>query len=450
MASWKLIVEDYGKIKSAEIEIAPLTLFVGDNNSGKSYLLALLWGIEKFGVDALIGGNYVDTKEVNELAHWLGEQIDIAIKNGKNEVSLDEVSDLLNQILNAELKKNKSNLVKKIFNSKNVDIGKLEIQLGDLKDRILHLELCASSGELKVAIDNKAVISFGKNIADKELYKEADFLQWILIQHIYASLLNINLGEDQLDSIIYLPAARTGFMLTKDIINKVGRKNTFNLSEERDTITPFVRPINQFLDIVGDLSAEVSGTEKNIRLASDLEHEMVNGSVEISAMPNKEVQYVPAGYKKGIPLRLSSAVVTELSPLILMLKHKEKLDRFYYEEPEMCLHPQLQYKMGKIIGRTVNSGIGMIITTHSDIIMQHINNMIKLAKRNDVEEICEKLGYTKLDLLSHQQVKVYQLKSKIKGKTEVKELFCGEDGFCVPTFNDALDSIMNEAYEIQG
>lgn len=30
MASWKLIVEDYGKIKSAEIEVAPLTLFVGD------------------------------------------------------------------------------------------------------------------------------------------------------------------------------------------------------------------------------------------------------------------------------------------------------------------------------------------------------------------------------------------------------------------------------------
>ena len=30
MASWKLRVENYGKIKSAEIEIAPLTLFVGD------------------------------------------------------------------------------------------------------------------------------------------------------------------------------------------------------------------------------------------------------------------------------------------------------------------------------------------------------------------------------------------------------------------------------------
>lgn len=92
----------------------------------------------------------------------------------------------------------------------------------------------------------------------------------------------------------------------------------------------------------------------------------------------------------------------------------------------------------------------MVITTHSDIIMQHVNNMIKLTKREDSQDICQKLGYTQLDLLSHNQVKVYQLRSKTKGKTEVKELYCGEDGFVVPTFNDALDSIMNEAYEIQG
>lgn len=31
---WKLKVSVHGKIKSAEIEIAPLTFFVGDNNSG--------------------------------------------------------------------------------------------------------------------------------------------------------------------------------------------------------------------------------------------------------------------------------------------------------------------------------------------------------------------------------------------------------------------------------
>ena len=40
-----VIVEDFGKIKHAEIEMKPMMMFVGDNNSGKSYLMSLLWGL---------------------------------------------------------------------------------------------------------------------------------------------------------------------------------------------------------------------------------------------------------------------------------------------------------------------------------------------------------------------------------------------------------------------
>ena len=43
--TWALKVERFGKIKQGEIDIAPLMLFVGDNNSGKSYLMSLLWGV---------------------------------------------------------------------------------------------------------------------------------------------------------------------------------------------------------------------------------------------------------------------------------------------------------------------------------------------------------------------------------------------------------------------
>ena len=116
----------------------------------------------------------------------------------------------------------------------------------------------------------------------------------------------------------------------------------------------------------------------------------------------------------------------------------------------MCLHPQLQQKMGKVIGRIVNNGIEMVVTTHSDIILQHINNMIKLGNRQDCQQICKKLGYTEDDILKSSQIRVYQFNEEDKGKTEVQELMCGENGFCVPTFNDALDRIMDEAYEIQG
>ena len=67
----------------------------------------------------------------------------------------------------------------------------------------------------------------------------------------------------------------------------------------------------------------------------------------------------------------------------------------------------------------------------------------------DREKICGRLGYTEDDLLPAAKVRVYQLKSMPAGETVVEELKCGENGFVIPTFNDALDKIMEEAYTIQ-
>ncbi len=450
MASWKLRVENYGKIKSAEIEIAPLTLFVGDNNSGKSYLMSLLWGIENLGIEALLGSEYLESEETDELSEWLISQMKTAIQKKKHIAPLEDISEMLSSVLNKGLEKNKDSFVRRIFNSDNVSIGKLSIDLGDFKGRILDIELNEQTELLSLSIDSREALEVHRTIVESKTLKERRYFNSILIQVLYKSIMGIKIVESDTQRIIYLPAARTGFMLTKDIINKVGRNNTFNLPDDREKFTPFVRPINNFLDIMGDLTVGQKKNENYIHLAEDIEHEMTDGTIEFSDMPNKEVMYVPDGHKKGIPLRLVSAVVTELCPLILILKHSDNIARFYYEEPEMCLHPQLQSRMGKVIARIVNAGIGMVITTHSDIILQHINNMIKLQNRKDCDEICDRLHYGKEDLLNCDQVRVYQLKARAKGKTAVEELSCGENGFIVPTFNDALDSIMSEAYEIQG
>lgn len=91
----------------------------------------------------------------------------------------------------------------------------------------------------------------------------------------------------------------------------------------------------------------------------------------------------------------------------------------------------------------------MMVTTHSDIILQHINNMVSLSGREDKDKICSQLGYSTRDLLNEGQVNVYQLNAKSGEKTIVEPLMCGKNGFAVPTFNDTLDQLMDEAYEIQ-
>lgn len=63
------------------------------------------------------------------------------------------------------------------------------------------------------------------------------------------------------------------------------------------------------------------------------------------------------------------------SPLLLVLKSGINFNAMIIEEPEAHLHPELQQKMARLLINMMNLGIPVWITTHSDTILQHINNM---------------------------------------------------------------------------
>lgn len=450
MASWKLYVEDYGKIEKAEVTMAPLTLFVGDNNSGKSYLMSLLWGIQNIGAMNLFDGmEKLETPDVEIVDAWITEQITNALTGGRCEASVQSIVGNIERLVNGCLNKKKKKLLKWIFNSEDIKIGNLAIALEC--GRQDSFEFVYEEREQHFYMMTPAKSEYGVRFGTiDDVQKIKSHSKWFLIQGICCALLNISYSGRGSDTSIYLPAARTGFMLAKDVINKAGRDNTFNLPEEEQEITPFTRPINSFLDVMNSLSVEDAAGRKNEELVYRIEEEMAKGNVDISSLPGKEVLYIPRGKRKGMPLRVVSAVVSELSPLILILKHKRVVKTLFYEEPEMCLHPKLQHQMGKVLCELVNGGICVAATTHSDILLQCINNMIKLSAKQENTELYRQLGYEESDLLRPEQVKVYQLEEDVTGRTKVTEIACGEDGFAVPTFNDALDDIMEEAYKIQG
>ena len=152
--------------------------------------------------------------------------------------------------------------------------------------------------------------------------------------------------------------------------------------------------------------------------------------------------------RTSLPLRTSSAVVTELTPLLLLLKYKRRLKAICYEEPEMCLHPQLQQEMGRLLIRLVGSGIFMIATTHSDIMIQHINNMCRLSERNVPGDFMKNLGLVPEDLINAKNVAVYQFTDK--GTSSLVEQILPVSGeFRVETFTNALMKMLEQTSEVQ-
>ena len=57
----------------------------------------------------------------------------------------------------------------------------------------------------------------------------------------------------------------------------------------------------------------------------------------------------------------------------------EKGDLLIIEEPEAHLHPENQRILVKYIVRAVNKGLKVMLTTHSDYVIEQFNNFVRLA-----------------------------------------------------------------------
>ena len=84
---WTIHVENFAKIKSADVTIAPLMCFVGDNNSGKSYLMSVLWGILTLGKD-IFPKKPSEAKVYKQCESWLRAHINAEVELSGSDMEL--------------------------------------------------------------------------------------------------------------------------------------------------------------------------------------------------------------------------------------------------------------------------------------------------------------------------------------------------------------------------
>ena len=294
---------------------------------------------------------------------------------------------------------------------------------------------------MRYAWDDKRRSVGDENLKDVGVEAFADFF----IQRIVLWVLS-----KSNEKTVYLPAARTGFMLAKDVINRVGRQETFDVMGQKIgnqvSLQAFTKPIIGFLNTIEELSFDVG--EKYEEIVEYIEKDIIHGEVKYSNIGKREIRYVPEGMSKSISLRTTSAVVTELVPLVLVMKHGTRIRAICYEEPEMCLHPKLQLKTARAIIKMVNSGMNVYATTHSDIILQHINNMCKVYDTKIPKKIMEEYTLQENDVLPASKVAIYQLNDEGAYST-VQEITYENGIFDVPTFRDSLIDILRITTDIQ-
>lgn len=427
---WTLNIENFGKIEQAKIEISPMMLFVGDNNSGKSYVMSLLWGLLTFSGE-LFEPNAFESDEYKRCEEWL--------ENLKSDelITIDsEIESNLMAWFNVLLNRDKERIVERIF---NYPISISQLFVSNYKSTVQPKVVLLGKHELSERFNDDPTVC----VLFRDLKAEVVLTYlcyWFLFGHF-----------GTWGNPLYLPASRTGFMLTyktllANLVDPLGSKLKLQNEEHYKSQLPL--PITRFLRLI--VQTEIKAGSKFEEIADFIEQKIMLGQVKKDNSPVPNFRFKPNGAHEELPLHVTSSLVSELAPIVWFLRAEDSFAPFIIEEPEAHLHLKMQKLLTTALVRLVSYGLPVWLTTHSDTVLQQVNNMIKLYHHKDREQMAQELGYDiEIDPLDPQNASAYQFTVRDDGKTIIEPLRLTQYGFAVPTFNETLVNLTDETLKLQ-
>lgn len=435
VGSWTLHIEHLGKLREADLRIHPLMLLVGENNTGKTYLTTVLYALmTKF--SRLFGGASRTSPAYHDCADWVRGWID---RGTPTYTFTSSDSDRFLRLLNEILAESSLELLAHAFNHEFKQKARIEIR--DFEpykpvELVFDRDVVSDDGEhsaVSVVFANAHATFVDVDLRDAQVNHE--LVEFIALRHI-------DLGGAV---TVYLPASRTGIVqLYREIIQRShdGRRIRPRLPPTANQLTT---PVLDFVELL--LALDVKNEARFRDEALLLEQACLGGQVVGAPAPVVQFFYQPQG-GDPLPMALSSAVVTELVPLVLTLRHELYLGFLILEEPEAHLHPKLQRVLARVIARLVRKGLRVCITTHSENLCQQINNYIKLGALPNPGASAEALGYDSTDYLESKEVVGYEFVNR-GDHAVVEQLVRSPTGLQMPLFNSELLQLSNETLALQ-
>lgn len=445
----KIAVQNLGTIKEGSISLdKSLTVLVGPNNSGKSYISYLIYGFLKDG---------------DKFKDFSFNLKDSDLKRNKND---KYVLDLDSKFLkNAD---NIADYLIKYYNSKVVQYFsssriQAKIDLPYLKDNLVEL---FSEGIVKLneaeEIDESSLIYkvFESLLKDKEV--TVNLFKLALNYHLKGFTKKILSPE-----IHFFPTERLALsMLSNDEVERKSKQqdelsklllynNTDNkylkkFLTEKDRFKPsYPQAINDYIYFINDLGDIVKQEGDYANFADEIQEMLMQGKISVSSYG--DINYTPKGQDEPIEIHISSSLVKSLSGLILYFRHvAQEGDTIIIDEPEVNLHPNNQRIIARVVAKAINKGFKVILSTHSDYIIKELNNLVMLNKANEKPEIKKVLledlakdGYDENSYLKKEDLGVYFFNNHTIQELEVDDM-----GFDVATIDTEMDKMTYSSEQI--
>ena len=306
----------------------------------------------------------------------------------------------------------------------------------------------------------KSLLKRNENYYSEELLKELPIIFHTNEKKFENTKINISLDiTDKFDSadfentskifginnIYFFPAERSGavlfykqlFQSGNDILRKFELSRDVNILKD---VSNYPEPINEYMKFLNRNFEDKNETEIYKNVFVNIE-DIIDGEILVR---DDKIFYKN---KKDFELEMGlvSSTVKTLVGFYLYIKYCAKEgDIIFIDEIELNLHPRNQLALIKLFNILTKYGIKFIVSTHSPLIMQEINNMIlyeEKKKNSNIEKVNIEYNVNQNYGIDKDDINVWFLNDGT-----VNELKVDEEGVETSTFNKVVAK-MNNFYQ---
>lgn len=419
--SLSISATDFGPISEAAVSLSPLTVFVGPSDSGKSYLSILLYvlhnvfhhfphnlyGTQQRDVSwTLYDRSWNRSDKFIELVSDWSERLSSEGQRARIPTELSNYfrtaiqgTEQLNTAVETELRRcfGLQNVVDLIRVGSEMSHSRFELSANCPTDEsCLHYEF--SLGSDSVQVSGRIPNSLPLRDSDKEflqLYAQSSHdpaIPSLLLAHrTFEKICSSWFAP--ISEAYYLPADRAGVMHSHQaIVSTMIQSAPIAGIRSHPSVPLLSGVLADFLSNLVEMTEKSGYRRRRSRsgqqLASSIESEILKGKIwtDRTEAISPHFSFRPSGWSDTLPLQRTSSMVSELAPVALFLRHMvHPGDLLIIEEPEAHLHPAKQADLMVVLATLVRTGIRLLITTHSDWILEKLANLVSLSKLPDSE-----------------------------------------------------------------
>jgi len=462
----KIRFSNLGTIRETELDLRPLTVIIGPNNSSKTYLAYSVYGLlremKTVGDEVFERLRSVRVDRERGYFRWSTRRLENAFR-----AHVESSCRTFESALGGFFQDSSGKLFRQT---------KFQCDFDALEVRAL---AGTDSLDVDLDIDSKEYL-FVAGVGDmKKLWpglygQEVSEIQYKLSLAEATIILERLMRGERFGLIpdpVILPAERNALIITYKILSnrrfkllrdaarsrKIGARGGAALQEalrEQGEIR-YPLPVEDFLDFLADVELPATHAARAPNAAFVKLAEMVEASIQ----SGNRLELVPTvlggnelrvGVGEGLSIDLynASSSIKQLSALILYLRYKAAPGQLLIiDEPEMNLHPASQVRLLEVLAILVRLGVKVLVTTHSPYFMAHLANLVQRAEDPKTQKKQAAQLYLKdaRALLSLDEVSAYEMRDN-----RLVSLKDPEFGLRWDTLSDVFSDLQQRFFTLDG